>query len=132
MPFSGSATKTAAGRGEQPHAALHDGVKHGLQVVSELLMTSSTSRCRGLLLQRLSEIVGALAQLVQQPRVLDRDHRLVGEGLNQLDLGVREWPDLAVDSKPSARVVALNMASPSRVRISPIDGPRRLGDRSSR
>ena len=48
----------------------------------ELEMTFSTSRGRGLLLQRLGKIVGALAQLVEQPRVLDGDHRLVGEGLS--------------------------------------------------
>ena len=31
------------------------------------------------LLDRMRQFVGARAQLVQQPRVLDRDHRLVGE-----------------------------------------------------
>ena len=36
-------------------------------------------RRRGLLLQRLGEIVGALAQLVEQPRVLDGDDGLRGE-----------------------------------------------------
>ena len=45
---------------------------------------------RGLLLQRLGEIVGALAQLVEQPRVLDGDHGLRGEVLDQLDLLVGE------------------------------------------
>ena len=39
----------------------------------ELEMTFSTSDGRGLLLQRLGQIVGALAQLVEQPRVLDGD-----------------------------------------------------------
>ena len=48
----------------------------------ELEMTFSTSRGRGLLLQRLGEIVGALAQLVEQPRVLDGDHGLGGEVLS--------------------------------------------------
>ena len=51
-------------------------------------------RRRGLLLQRLGEIVGALLHLVEQPRVLDRDHRLVGKGLDQFDLLVGEWPHL--------------------------------------
>ena len=45
---------------------------------------------RGLLLQRLAEIVGALAQLVEQPRVLDGDDGLGGEVLHQLDLLVGE------------------------------------------
>src|SRR5215831_8922033 len=41
---------------------------------------------RGLLLQR-------LAQLGQQPRILDRNHRLVGEGAHQFDLPIRERLD---------------------------------------
>ena len=44
----------------------------------------------GLLLQRLAELTGACLHLIEQPHVLDRDHRLVGEGLDQLDLLVRE------------------------------------------
>ena len=47
-------------------------------------------RGRGLLLQR-------FAQLVQQPRVLDGDHRLGGEVLDQLDLLVGERPDLLAE-----------------------------------
>ena len=46
----------------------------------------------GLLLQRLAELTGARLHLVEQPHVLDRDHRLVGEGGDQLDLLVGEWP----------------------------------------
>ena len=61
-------------------------------------MTLSTSRGRGLLLQRLAQIIGALAQLVEQPRVLDGDDGLGGEVLHQLDLLVGEWADLlAID-----------------------------------
>ena len=41
----------------------------------------------GLLLQR-------FAQLAEQPRVLDRDHRLRGEILDQFDLLVGEWLNL--------------------------------------
>jgi hypothetical protein len=37
-------------------------------------------------LQRFSEIVGALPQLGEQPRVLDSDYGLRGEILNQRDL----------------------------------------------
>ena len=44
---------------------------------------------RGLLLQRLGEIVGALAQFVEQPRVLDGDDGLRGEVLHQFDLLAR-------------------------------------------
>ena len=41
---------------------------------------------RGLLLQRFSEVIGLRPDLVEQPRVLDRDHRLIGKRRDQLDL----------------------------------------------
>ena len=52
----------------------------------ELEMTLQHLRGRGLLLQRLAQIARARLHLVEQPHVLDRDHRLVGEGRDQLDL----------------------------------------------
>ena len=45
---------------------------------------------RGLLLQRFGQIVSALAQLVEQPRILDRDDSLSGEVADELDLLIRE------------------------------------------
>ena len=56
----------------------------------ELRNDAEHLRGRGLLLQRLAQIVGALAQLVEQPRVLDRDDGLLGKVLHQLDLLVGE------------------------------------------
>ena len=44
----------------------------------------------GLLLQRFGKFFGALLHLVEQPHVLDRDHRLVGEGGQQLNLPFRK------------------------------------------
>ena len=74
----------------------------------ELEMTFSTSAGRGLLLQRLGEIVGALAQFVEQPRVLDGDDGLGGEVLHQLDLLVGERPHLlAVDDDGADQLVVL-------------------------
>ena len=46
------------------------------------------------MLQRLAEIVGALAQLPEQARVFDRDHRLTGEARHQVDLPLGERPHL--------------------------------------
>ena len=59
-------------------------------------------RGRRLLLQRFGEIVGALAQLVEQPRVLDGDDGLGGKVRDQLDLLVGERPHLLTvdDIKP--------------------------------
>ena len=42
-----------------------------------------------LVLARLGELAALVLDLVEQPHVLDRDHRLVGEGGKQLDLPVR-------------------------------------------
>src|SRR6185436_12735954 len=47
---------------------------------------------RGLLLQRFGEVIGALTQLVEQPRVLDRDHRLGGEVRHQVNLLASKRP----------------------------------------
>jgi hypothetical protein len=55
-------------------------------------MTLSTSEVRSLLLQRLSEIVGAPSEFVQQPRILDGDHCLGGKGGDEVNLLVGERP----------------------------------------
>ena len=65
-------------------------------------------RGRGLLLQRLAQIIGALAKLVEQAGVLNRDNRLSGEVLDQLDLLVGEWADLlAVDKDCADQLIVL-------------------------
>ena len=64
--------------------------KTGCTSVGELLMTRRISAGRRLLLQRLREVAVARLQLLEQPHVLDGDDRLVGEGLEQRDLLVRE------------------------------------------
>ncbi len=65
-------------------------------------------RGRGLLLQRFAEIAGALAQLVEQPRVLDGDDGLGREVLHQLDLLVGERAYLlAVDDDCADQFVIL-------------------------
>ena len=69
-------------------------------------MTCKHFRGRGLLFQRLGQIVGALAQFLEQPRVLDGDHRLLGEVGDEIDLLVGEWPDfLAVDRDGADQLV---------------------------
>jgi hypothetical protein len=39
------------------------------------------------------QFVGALLQFAEQPRILDRDHRLIGKGAHQLDLPLAERLD---------------------------------------
>ena len=46
--------------------------------------------CRGLLLERLRQLLCPCLHLVEQPHVADRDHGLIGEGLQQGDLLVAE------------------------------------------
>ena len=45
-----------------------------------------------LVLARLRELSTLVLYFVEQPNVLDRDHRLVREGHDQLNLSVGEWP----------------------------------------
>ena len=47
-----------------------------------------------MLVQRFAEIAVAGFQLTEEPDVLKGDGGLVGEGLDEIDLGGREGPDL--------------------------------------
>ena len=73
---------------EQAPAALDDRVEHRLRVGDRAADDAQDLGGRGLPLER-------LLGLVEQAHVLDRDHRLVGEGLEQLDLVLRERSGLA-------------------------------------
>src|SRR5262249_35690135 len=69
-----------------------DGSKHRLELAGRARNDTQHVRRRGLLLQR-------LAQLAEQPRVLDGDHGLGGEARDQLDLLCGEGTDLlAIDA----------------------------------
>ena len=58
-------------------------VEHWLQFAGRRAYDAQHFRSRRLLLQRLCEVTCALAQFVEQPRVLDGDDRLGGEILHQ-------------------------------------------------
>src|SRR5262249_27976954 len=51
--------------------------------------------CGRLLVQRSPQILIARLQLLEQPYVFDCDHGLISESLEECDLLVSEWPDLA-------------------------------------
>ena len=57
----------------------------------------------GLVLVGDLELAALVLDLVEQPRVLDRDHRLVGEGLEQRDVLVGERADLIAADARSRR-----------------------------
>ena len=76
-----------------PGGALDDGVEDRLHVRGRAADDAEhLGRCR-LMLQRLAQFRVALLQFLEQPHVLDGDHRLVGEGFEQCDLLVCERPD---------------------------------------
>ena len=67
-----------------------DRLEHRLHVALRLADHAQDLAGRRLLLQRFGQVAVARLQLVEQPRVLDRDHRLVGEGLEHGDLSFGE------------------------------------------
>src|SRR5262245_49542136 len=78
-----------------------DGIENGFQIDGGIDRLGDHSE-RSQLLDRLGELAGASLHLVEQPHVLDRDHRLVGEGLQKLDLSVREQPGLSAGDRNRA------------------------------
>ena len=91
-PGTSSHTRLRFRLAQQP-GALGDGVEHRLHVGRRGADHLQHLGRRGLALER-------LLGLVEQAHVLDRDHRLVGEGLQQVDLAFGERPG-------SARVTAI-------------------------
>ena len=82
----------------EPGRQLDQRFEHDLQIERRAADDLEHVGSRRLLFQRFGEIVGALTQFVEQPRVLDGDDGLGGEVLHQLDLPVGEGSDfLAVD-----------------------------------
>jgi hypothetical protein len=68
-----------------------DRIEHGLELKRGAEgLADLTQRLK--LLDRASELAGPRLQLGEQPRVLDADHGLVSEDLQQFDLAVREVP----------------------------------------
>ena len=83
----------AKSRAAEPHRALGDRVEDRLDIGRRARSPQDLAR-RRLLLERFGEVAVARLQLLEQPDVLDGDDRLVGEGLEQRDLLVREGPGL--------------------------------------
>ena len=76
----------------KPRRRLDDGVEHRLEIECRPADDLEHVSGRSLLLAAIRQFARALPHLVEQPHVLDRDHRLVGEGCDQLDLLLGEWP----------------------------------------
>ena len=63
----------------QPDRAFDYGFKHRVEIKRRVADDLEHFDGGGLLLQRFRKIVGALAQFVEQPRVLDSDDGLIGK-----------------------------------------------------
>ena len=83
--------RAGLGAGEL-HRLGDDGGEHGLEIERRVHRLRHFAE-RAQLPDRAAKLIGALAQFVQQPNILDRDGRLVGEGLDQSDLLIRERPE---------------------------------------
>src|SRR5262245_573346 len=75
----------------QPDRVFGQRVEHRLEVEGGPPDHLEQLAGRRLLLERDAQLAVARLQLREQPAVLDRDHGLGGEGLDQLDLLVGEW-----------------------------------------
>src|SRR6516164_4978830 len=82
--MSPSRRETKAISASQSRAALSARVENGLKVEGRTTYQLEYVRGRGLLPQSFGEIGCALAQFIEQPRVLDGDHCLIGEALHQV------------------------------------------------
>src|SRR5262245_52235984 len=69
----------------KPSRVREHGLEHRLQLARRAANDTEDLGCRSLLLERLGELARARLHLVEQPHVLNRNHRLVGEGGHQLD-----------------------------------------------
>ena len=102
---------------------------------AERLMTFSTSEVAVCMLQRLGEVVRLGLHLVEQPRVLDRDHRLVGEGSDEIDLALREGAGrlrARQDEHAHHLAVAQQRHAEQRARDGPARRPARADSGSAR
>ena len=84
--------RTRLGAGELRRLG-DDGREHGFEIEGRIHRLRYLTE-RAQLADRSAELVGALAQLVEQPRILDGDYRLVGEARQQSNLLVGEWTGL--------------------------------------
>src|ERR1700734_2203081 len=80
--------------GDADRIAQHGG-KYRLEIARRAGNYLQNLRWGRFLFERFSELVGALLLRLEQPRVLDRNHRLIGECHNQFDLTVGEGVDPA-------------------------------------
>src|SRR5262249_48801033 len=75
----------------QPCGRLDKCIQHGLQIESRATDHLEHVGGGGLPLKGFAQLLGARLHLVEQPDILNCDHRLVGEGRDKIDLLLGEW-----------------------------------------
>ena len=73
-------------RRQRSRCGFHQRVQHRVEIERRAADRLQHLGRRGLLLQRLGHVAVARLHLLEQPDILDGDDRLVGEGLEQVDL----------------------------------------------
>ena len=74
----------------QPRGTFDNRVEHRLGIRRRPADDVENFAGRSLMFERFGNFALLRLHLIEQPHILDRDHRLVGEGGDQLDLLVRE------------------------------------------
>jgi hypothetical protein len=96
-------------RAAQPRSIFNEYLQHRPKIECRAADDLEDLSGRGLLLQRLGKISVASLQLLKQPHVLNRDDRLVGEGLEQVDFIGRERAGTASRNRdPADRLAVTN------------------------
>ena len=90
----------------KPRRGLDQRLQHGREVERRAADDLEHVGGRGLLLQGFAEFAGAFLLRLEQPHVLDRDGRLVGEGGGKLDLLVGERAHLGASYDNDANGLA--------------------------
>ena len=111
LPIVEHIDRAGLGAGEL-HRLGDDGGEHGFEIERRVHRLRHFAE-RAQLADRAAKFIGALAQFVEQSRILDGDDRLVGESGDQLDLLLGERLDLW-----RARTIT-PIGSPSRISGTP-------------
>ena len=86
-------------------ADLEERIEHSLQIESRAADNLEHVGSGGLLLQGLAQLTGALLLCLEQPHVLNGDHRLVCEAFHQFDLFVSELLNFGLQNGMTPRRV---------------------------
>src|SRR5215470_16086595 len=76
----------------QPRGALNNRIEHRLSIGRRPADDVKHLARRGLMFESLGQLLRARLHLIEESHILDRDHRLVGEGREQLYLFLGEGP----------------------------------------